>query len=603
MIELRPSIAIALLLLLGLMAQWFAWRIRIPAILPLLVAGFLVGPVFNLVDPSELIGDLFFPEVSLMVGLILFEGGLTLRLREIKQMRRVVLNLVTIGALITWLGSAAAAHLILGLDPLFALLFGALIIVTGPTVIGPLLRNVRPTANVANVLRWEGILIDPIGALVAVLIFEFLLLEGGSALNQTVLLFGKFILVGSLMGVLGGYLVALVLRRRLVPDFLVNVMALTLVFLTFSLSSALAHESGLLAAVVMGMILGNSGVPNIETLLSFKEDIAVLFISLLFVTLAAEVRLELLLATLDWRILGLLAVIMLVLRPLNIFISTLRSPLSFNEKLFLAWIAPRGIVAASVTSLFVFRLYDAGFGEVEVLSPLVFFVILGTVTLNSLTAKPLAKWLGVAEPDPQGLLILGAHPFARRLSAFLQHEGVDVVLADTNWAHVAAAHREGLNAYHGSPLSPRSDDELRLSGIGALLALTSNDEANALTALKYAREFGSDSVYQLEPSRSPGERERVTSEAHGRTAFGHGVSYMELNDLLARGASIEKFEITDESHLEALERHYGEGFVPMFTLKKGAIRILSDDSPTPELGSTLVALVLETKPDDVARGR
>lgn len=592
MIEIRPSVAIALLVTSGIAAQWLAWRVRLPAILPLLLVGFLVGPVLRLVDPSELIGELFFPEISLAVGLILFEGGLTLRLSQIREMRSVVFNLVTVGALITWLGSALATYLILGLSPGFSLLFGALIIVTGPTVIGPLLRNVRPTVNIANVLKWEGILIDPIGALVAVLVFEFLIIgDQQAALSQSLVLLGKFITVGSLAGVLGGFVVAYILRRRFVPDYLVNVTTLTVVFATFTAASSLAHESGLLAAVVMGMVLGNSNLP-IEGLLSFKEDLSVLLISILFVTLAAEVELGLLLTTLSWPVLLLIATIVLVIRPLNVFVSTLRSPLSIREKLFLSWIAPRGIVAASVSSLFAIRLQDAHTG-IEALTPLVFIVILSTVTLNSLTAKPLANLLGVAEPDAQGFLILGSHAFARTIAKFMQGEGFNVALADTNWAHVAAARNEGLYAYHGSPLSDRSDDELRLTGIGKLLALTPNDEANALTALKYTREFGSNNVYQLEPRRTPEAHGTLGHERRGRIAFGAGVTYAELDSLFARGAQLRKFEVHEASDVQKRLENTQETSLPMFVIKAGKIRVVTSDAPAPEVGSTLVSLVLE----------
>jgi NhaP-type Na+/H+ or K+/H+ antiporter len=602
MIEIRPSVAIALLVTSGIAAQWLAWRVRLPAILPLLLVGFLVGPVLRLVDPSELIGELFFPEISLAVGLILFEGGLTLRLSQIREMRTVVFNLVTVGALITWLGSALATYFILGLPLGFSLLFGALIIVTGPTVIGPLLRNVRPTANIANVLKWEGILIDPIGALVAVLVFEFLIIgDQQAAISQSLVLLGKFITVGSLAGVLGGLIVAYILRRRFVPDYLVNVTTLTVVFATFTIASSLAHESGLLAAVVMGMVLGNSNLP-IEGLLSFKEDLSVLLISILFVTLAAEVELGLLLNTLSWPVFLLLAVIVLVIRPLNVFVSTLRSPLSLREKLFLSWIAPRGIVAASVSSLFVIRLQDAHTG-IEVLTPLVFIVILATVTLNSLTAKPLANLLGVAEPDAQGFLILGSHEFARTIAKFLRDEGFSVALADTNWAHVAAARNEGLYAYYGSPLSDKSDDELRLTGIGKLLALTPNDEANALTALKYTREFGSDNVYQLEPRRTPEVHGKLGHERRGRIAFGAGVTYTELDSLFARGAQLRKSEVREASDVQKRVENNQEICLPMFVIKAREIRVVTSDAPAPEVGSTLVSLVLEQTHQAVHEGR
>ena len=595
MIEIGPAFAIAAIVALGAAAQWVAWRVSIPAILPLLVIGFVVGPILGWVDPDALIGpDLLFPSISLAVGLILFEGGLTLRIPEVKETRRVVLNLVTVGALISWLGGSAAAHWIAGLSWPVSALFGALVIVTGPTVIGPLLRIVRPNARVSNVLKWEGILIDAVGAMVAVLVFEFLVIENRSqALGHTVLLMIEFVVAGAVVGIASGWILTLLLRRRKLPDYLVNVVALAMVFATFAIANAVAPESGLLATILMGAILANSGLPNIDDLLSFKEDLTVLFISVLFIVLAANIELAAFMAVLDLSSLLLLAVILLVLRPLSVFASSIRSSLSLKEKLFLSWIAPRGIVAAAVSSLFAGKLIATGFEGAETFAPLVFLVIVGTVLLSSLTGRPVANALGVAEPDPQGLLLLGAHPFARRIGEFLQDEGVRVLLADTNWSNVAAARVEGLPAYYGSLLSDHSDDELNLAGIGRLLALTSNDEANALTSLKYAREFGSQDVYQLEPSKASRERDRLGGDQRGRLAFQRAATYRELEHLFARGAKLKKTRITEQFSFEDFAARYAEGHLPMFVLQGKKVRVLTPESPPPEPGTTLVSVVIE----------
>ena len=598
MIELGPSVPIALIIVLGITAQWLAWRVNLPAILPLLVIGFLVGPILGILEPQALFGeDLLFPLISLAVGLILFEGGLTLRIPEVRETRNVVFKLVTVGALLTWLGATAAAYWLTDLSMPLAFLFGALVIVTGPTVIGPLLRIVRPTSRVANVLKWEGILVDVVGAMVAVLVFEFLLLRDRSdALGQTMLFFLRFIGVGTLVGIVGGYLLAMLLRRRLVPDYLVNVVALAFVFAMFALSNTFAPESGLLATALMGVIIANRGIPNITNVLSFKEDLTLLFISLLFITLAANVELEAFTGVLKLSSLLLIAVLMLVIRPLAIFASSVNSTLTTREKLFLSWIAPRGIVAAAVSSLFASELAHEGFPGAETLVALVFLVIVSTVTLNSLTAKPLAGLLRIAEPDSQGFLILGAHTFARRIASFLQNEGFTVTLADTNWSNVSAARMEGLTAYYGSLLSDHSDDEVRLSGIGKLLALTSNDEANALAALKYAREFDSEHVYQLAPGRGASVRGRLGDEQRGRTLFKKPVTYAELSGLFNRGGELKKTPITEAFRMEDFEELYGQDYLPMFLISGKTVRVMTEETPPPEAGQTLVSLVLEPKP-------
>lgn len=536
----QPALAVASIVALGALAQWAAWRIRLPAILPLLLTGFLVGPVLGWIDPTALIGEeLLFPLVSLAVGLILFEGGLTLTIPEVQGIRGVVVRLVSVGALITWFGGALAAYLLIGLPIGLATLFGALIIVTGPTVIGPLLRIVRPKARVANILKWEGVLIDAIGAMVAVLVFEFLLIETREvALGHTILSFLRFVLVGSAVGVAAGAALAWLLRRRKLPDYLINMVSLAFLFGAFAIASALAPEAGLLASVLMGMVIANLGVPNITYILSFKEDLTVLFISLLFIVLAANVELSQLAEALTLPGLLLLATVVLVIRPVSVFVSTLGSPLDLREKAYLSWIAPRGIVAAAVSSLFATRLQEAGFAEAGQLVTLVFLVIVGTVLLGSLTARPVAAALGVAEPVPQGFLVLGAHPFARKVAAFLGAQGIDVLLADTNGTNVAAARAEGLRAYHGNVLSDQVDDELPLSGVGRLLALTPSDESNTLAALKYAREFGSNNVFQLAPGDAERNKGAGPARVRGRLAFGKHTHYRDVARLQAQGATI-----------------------------------------------------------------
>lgn len=592
----NPSLAIAVILGLGAAAQWLAWRINLPAILPLLITGFILGPVMGLVNPLELVGqDLLFPAISLAVSLILFEGGLTLRLSELREIGTVVRRLVSIGALITWLLIAVAGHYIIGLEPQLALLFGALLMVTGPTVIGPLLRIVRPIPRIANVLKWEGIVIDPIGAMVAVLVFTYLIhAESGDALSQTLVIFGRFIVVGSVVGGIAGFAMAELLKRRQIPDFLVNLIALAFVLLAFAGANVFASESGLLATTLMGIIIANTSVPNFRSILRFKEDLTVLVISVLFIVLAANIHLDTLLQVTSLRSLLLLGVIMLVIRPLAIFVSTWGTDFTLKHKLYLSWIAPRGIVAASVSALFAARLGVAGLAGEEVLVPLVFLVIVGTVLLNSLTALPLARLLGVAEPDPQGFLLLGAHPFAREIGRYLQEHDYAVLLTDTNWANVIAARSAGLRAYYGSLLSSRADDDVRLSGLGKLLALTSNDEANALTAVKYAHVFSSHDVYRLVSDSSSGERSRLGSTEGGRTVFSGGSTYANLRYLFERGARIRETEITEEFDSEDFVERYGEGFVALFTRTNGKIKVLTEDDELPEPGTILVALMLET---------
>ncbi len=590
----HPGLAVAAIIALGVAAQWLAWRWRVPAILPLLAAGFLVGPVLGVLRPSELFpAEIFFPLVSLAVGLILFEGGLTLRFAEIRETRRVVLNLVTWGGLVTWLGAAVAAHLVAGVDMHLALLFGALVMVTGPTVIGPLLRIVRPVSNVASVLKGEGIVIDAVGALVAVLVYESLLLSrAGEPLGNVVLLLLRFLLVGAVTGAAGGAALAWLLKRRAVPDFLINVVALAALFATFTVADVLSSEAGLLAAVVMGIIVANAGVPNLGALLTFKEDLTVLFVSMLFIVLAANVSQEAVLAALSWETLAVVAIVVLLLRPLDVLLSSLGSKLTWPERAFIAWVGPRGIVAASVTSLLATRLLDEGIAGAEALVPLVFAVIVVSVLLASLTAKPLGVRLGVADPDPQGFLLLGAHPVARHIAKHLADRGLAVLLADTNPANVAAARAEGLPAYHGSLLADGMDDQARLAGIGRLIALTSNEEANALTAVRFRREFGKDNVFQLTPKEHEPSVNRLGGEHRGLWLSQGGLSYDRLQRLYGSGAELVEVPLSDEHTLADFVRTHGDGAVPLFIVQDGQVRVVSEATdPERESAGTLLTFI------------
>jgi NhaP-type Na+/H+ or K+/H+ antiporter len=584
-------------LAVGVLCQWAAWRMRIPAIIPLLAAGFLAGPITGLLHPRELLGDLFFPVVSLSVAVILFEGALTLERREISHSSTTLRRLLTVGALITWLGGALAAHLLVGLDLPLAILFGSLIVVTGPTVIGPLLRNVRPTHNLASILKWEGILIDPLGALLAVLVFDFIVAEGSSQLLglQAVLGFLAIVAIGLTAGTLGALLVALVLKRYLVPDYLRDIFVLAVVLAVFALSDPLRPESGLLSVTVMGIVLANLRLPQLHQVWHFKERLSLMLISALFIILSASISLDYLRA-LNWRSLLLLAVIMLVLRPLAIFISSIGSKLTRKEKLFLSWIAPRGIVAASVSSLFSFRLSDLGYEEAPLLVTLTFMVIVGTVIIQGATAKSVARWLGVAEAEPQGFLFMGAHPFARRLAASLQDEGFVVRLVDTNWQNVTAARNEGLDdVYYSNILAEASETDLDLGGIGRLLAITSNDEANALACLHFIDDFGSSGVFKLSPRAAAAQPEGSTSlQRFGRLLFHARASYHNLAELVSEGGQIKRTRLTETFTYDRYRAEHNGNFVPLMVFRGHEIRVVTaDDAFNPQPGWTIISLVAD----------
>lgn len=582
----------------GIGAQWLAWRLKVPAILFLLGIGLFLGPVTGLLNPNALLGDLLFPLVSLAVAVILFEGALTLRFQELKGVGSVVWLLVTLGAFVTWVIASYAAYYFVGLDPLVAALFGAIVMVTGPTVIVPLLRIVRPSAKVSTILRWEGIIIDPIGAVVAVLVFEYILTRAtpehaDAGLTAVIVPFLHLIGAGLLLGLAGGYLLGQVLRRHWLPEYLINVVVLAAVLAVFTLSNVLAEESGLIAVTAMGILLANMrGVP-LTDILHFKESLTILFISGLFILLAARIEPAMFSAIGFGALLVLLAV-QFVAQPAKVWLSTVGSGLSWREKLMIAWIGPRGIVAAAISGLFALKLDQQGIPGAEVLVPLTFIVIFGTVVTASLTARPLATYLGVAQPEDKGVLMVGINVFSRMLAQALKKQGYRVILADSNYADIRTARMEGLETFYGNPVSEAADRRLELVGIGRLFAVSAMPEINNLAAIRYRHEFGAGNVYVLKtPQETSGSaQQRLSDVFTGRSLFGPDVSLGDLLLLIEQKAEIYTTRLTETFDWEKYQAANAErGLLLLMISPKGILYVCSEGHmPVPHEGWLLMGL-------------
>ncbi len=584
--------------ILAILCQWFAWWVKLPAILFLLLADIVVGPVLGALDPDALFGHLLFPIVSLSVAVILFEGALTLKLAEIKGLETIVRRMVSTGMLSTWIVTTLSTRILLDFSWELSLLFGAVTVVTGPTVIVPMLRTVRPNARIANILRWEGIVIDPIGALLAVLVFEFIIAGGtGGALGHTLFSFGKILVLGLVMGAAAGHALGTALRHHWLPEYLHNVATLTLVFGVFAISNALQDESGLLTVTVMGLWLANMRGVSVENILNFKESLSVLLISGLFILLAARVDFSQFQA-LGWNALGVLAIMQFVARPLKIFLCTLGSSLKWNERALLAWIAPRGIVAAAVAALFALRLQEQGFLDAGLLVPLTFMIIIGTVVLQSGTARILASWLGVAEPEPRGFLVVGANPVARAIAKALKKRGYDSLLCDNNWNNVRAARMEGLTTFYGNAVSEYADRRLDLVGLGRLLALSPQRELNALAAHRYHREFGDNNTYTLLTTTDKDDGKRHSAPPAGYIAFGKDVSFAKLSSLLSQQAEIRETKLTESFDFDAYYKKYYKRVIPLFAIDgKGRLRVFDAEHDL-KAGPGWIILSLIKKQDE-----
>jgi len=575
--------------------QWLAWRLKLPAILFLLLAGIVLGPVLGWLNPQTLFGPLLMPLVSLAVALILFEGSLTLHLSEWREIGTVVRRLVTLGALSTWAVITVATHWLLGFDWLLALLFGTLTLVTGPTVIVPMLRVVRPKASIANILRWEGIVIDPIGALLAVVVYSFIISRAaGDGLSHSLLTFGGVILCGSLFGLIGGWVLGHILRRQWLPEYLHSLATLAAVLGIFIASTQIMHESGLLAVTLMGMWMANMKGVDVRHILHFKENLSVFLISGLFILLAARLDLNAMIA-LGPVVLVLLLIIQFIARPLNVLLSTFGSKLNWRERALLAWIAPRGIVAAAVSAIFAIRLDQAGHEGALLLVPLTFAVIIGTVVLQSATARPLARLLKVAEPAPSGFLIVGANGPARVVGKALQQLGSRVLLTDSNWENIRAARMENLPTYFGNPASQHAEAHLDLVGLGHLLALSPSGELNALAAMRFRHEFGHQRLYALasgqESQRT--DKHRASHEHRGQALGDRALTYSQLANALNQGAELYSTQLTENFTWEDYQALHGSRATLLFARdSSGWVYVVTPESDLkPGPGWTLLALI------------
>lgn len=545
--HLEPALIFAAIGLMALACQWLAWRTNAPSIVFLLACGIVAGPVVGLVNADALLGDLLFPIVSLAVAIILFEGSLTLRFEEIKDMTSTVWRMLSVGVLVTWVVIATAAHYLVGLAVELAVLFGAIMVVTGPTVISPMLRSVRPTERIASLLRWEGIVIDPLGAVLAILVFDVILTQRSDALLTSALLsVAKIVAMGVSSGCLVGYLLGLGLRNYYLPDYLHNISTLLVVVALFAITDALVHESGLLAVTAMGVWLANMRDVHIDDILDFKESLSLLLISGLFILLASRLELDTL-AAIALPALGVVLIVQFVARPLKILVSTWPGGLTWPERGLLAWIAPRGIVAAAIASLFALKLEEIAYPGAQLMVPLTFALIIGTVVWQGLTAPSVARWLGVARPEPNGVLFLGGNTVARAIAGKLSQAGFHVVIADSSWDNISTARMAGLATFFGSAVSEHADRRLDLAGLGCLFAVSRRDDLNALACLRFTHTFGRDSVYSLTTiAGTPSSAKHTPSKAHaGRELFGIDVTYKDLAELLDQGAEIRQTTFTE----------------------------------------------------------
>ncbi len=584
------QILMAGVIVLGALSHWLAWRFKLPSILFLLLVGIVAGPLTGVLDPDLVLGDALFPLVALSVAVILFEGSLTLRWSDLRGIGPAVWGLSTLGAAITFVLVAFAAHRLLSLSWPVSALIGAVLSVTGPTVVVPMLRAIRPVSSVANTLRWEGIIVDPIGAMLAVLVTEFVRTR---SIDSIWLAIGKLVASGMVCGLVAAFALAFLLRRHLVPWFLRNVVALAFVLASFATANHFAHEAGLLAVTVMGMALANMRNVNVDDIFDFKESLTLLLVAVLFIVLAARLDFSDF-GLLDWGLPFFLIAVIFVIRPIAVFASTFFSRLTTREKLLISWVSPRGIVAASVASLFALDMQERGVAGAEQVVAVIFSVIIATVVLQSATAGRLANRLGLANPDPSDVIIVGAGAPNRAFAQKLKSAGFGVMLADTDWHEVRKARMAGFDAYFGRIVSDHAEGHIDYGGIGYLLGMSPQRDQNILAALHFRPDLGTDSVFAMRTGETYGKHmKELAGSLRVGQLFGADFTYEEWARLVAEGAEFRLTRMTESFGFREYRDSLPGGFIPLLGIDtRGKLKpFLADDHPIVRPGWQLLSLI------------
>ena len=594
---LSPVEAIALVGVIGVGAQWLAWRLRMPAIVLMLLAGIIIGPVLGLFDPARDIGALTEPMIAIAVAIILFEGGLTLNLHALRDAAEGVRRLVLIGAPLGWITSTLALRYGAGLDWESSAVFGGILIVTGPTVIAPLLRQARLARRPAALLQWEAIVNDPIGALAAVLAFEVVLVRHSSAslggATTELLVGGGFALV---LGLIAGRGIAVAFRRALVPEYMKVPVLFTTLLAIFALSNMVLHESGLLAVTVMGIVIANADLPSYEELRRFKEHATILLVSGVFILLAAGLDLGLI-AALDWRAVLFVGLVIFVARPLTVACALLGTKVPWRERVLVALTGPRGVVLVAVAGLFGERLTTLGVADGAMIAPLAFVLVAASVVLHGFTVEPLARALGLTAADAPGVLLVGGSRMTTALGEALKKAEVPVMITDLNRGHLRRARTAGLPTFFGDILSEAADNIVEFIGYQTILAATDNDAYNTLVATDLAPEFGRDNVFQL--PRTQGENARYALPATlGGKSFGDGKVFDDYEKLLRDGWTIRVTRLTGEYSFDDWRAARPEAVLLARVAPGGALRFIVGDVVSKVPPETrLIALHPPQRPD------
>ncbi len=580
---------------LGIASQWFAWRFRMPAIVLMSIVGLLVGPILGVINPQESFGDLFGPIISLAVAIILFEGSLNLDFREIRGFNKPLLRIVTLGAVIAWFAGSLAAHYLADLSWAVAFVIGGLFIVTGPTVILPLLRQAKLKPRPAAILKWEGIVVDPFGALLAVFAFEFIQFTNDAVTLKALLVFFAASAIAALLGFGVGRGLGWMFERGNVPEFLKSPMVFAVVLFTFVLSDEIMHETGLLAVTAMGITMANLHIASIKDMRHFKENISVLLISSIFVMLTASLNPQTLLRIFDWEIITFVLAMLFLVRPLSIWLSTIGTDLTNKEKTLIGWIAPRGIVALTVSGYFANVMLENGYKDAGIITALTFALVFSTVVAHGFTIGWVAKKLNLASSESPGVLIIGGNSFTTELAKSLQDLNHHVLIMDNSFEHLSNARKAGVKSMVSEILSEQTEYNVDLTPYPILIAATEMDSYNALICSNFVPELGRNALFQT--ALHKGDASDFHQSLGGSILFNQNETIYQLNMRVLRGQIIRKTLITEQYNYTKYLREREEDTLLLYILKQnGEIDFYTTNKEIQaSSGDTVVSLTPPTK--------
>ncbi|NES99286.1 MAG: sodium:proton antiporter [Sphaerospermopsis sp. SIO1G2] len=591
--------------LAGISAQVMAAYFKLPSIVLLLLLGILLGADgIGLLHPHVL-GTGLEVIVSLATAIILFEGGLKL---DIKEMGRVSVSLqllVTLGTLITLIGGSMAAHWLGEFPWNIAFLYASIVVVTGPTVVGPLLKQINVDRQVATLLEGEGVLIDPVGAILAYVVLDTIL-NGDTDPTKAIMGLVLRLSVGAMIGGMGGYLMSLILKKANFLSFeLKNLVVLAVLWGLFTLAQTIRSESGIMTTVAAGAVLANASVPEERLLRSFKNQLTILSVSVLFILLAADLSIASVLA-LGWGSLLTVFVLMFLVRPINVLLCTLKSDLNWRQKLFLSWVAPRGIVSASVASLFAISLTQRGVNGGDAIKALVFLTIIMTVFCQGLTAGWLVKLLRITSQDATGAVVVGCNPLSLLIARFFQERGENVVMIDTDSEYFAQAEAQNLRVIASSALDTEVLEEAGIASLGTFLAMTNNGEVNFVLAQRAAEEFSPPQVLAVYPRKPQASTNKAqTSNNRVNQAFVPDFPIKTWHEYLNSGQVKLGTTTLNAAEFDVQQKHIQEKIqagvlVPLLLEREERLRVMSANQSW-LVGDRIIYLLYDSRPNLLKR--